>query len=98
MKLSNLPTSDPDLGKAWAILRRVLSSLNLDNFQNIELKGTTASVADASTKFRHQLKGTPNGWLLKEGDVYVPKGGIGTTTIDVRSSRANEEFTIVLLR
>lgn len=98
MKMPGFTTLEPELGRLSAILRRVLSNISIDNFTNQVVAGTTSNTADSVQKFKHSLQSAPRLWLALEGDVYIPKDGIGTGEIDVRSTKAAEPFKIILLR
>jgi hypothetical protein len=68
-----------------------------DDFYYMYLEGTTNSSADTEQNFIHNGKREPWAWFPLEGNVYVPKEGIGANDIDVRSSNTSENFRILLL-
>ena len=98
MKLPSFFTDQPELKRFDAILRKVLSSLSVDNFVVQELAGTTSSTENSSALFRHKLESAPRMWLPLEGDVYIPRNGLGSQKVDVRSRLASEQFKLLLIR
>ena len=65
MKLSTFSSSNPDLNKFAAQLRRVLSAISKDNMTTQEIVGKTASSADSEGIFKHGLSSAPSqGQLL----------------------------------
>ena len=74
----------------------VLKNLSLDNFKGFVVSGTTSSSADTKAMFEHPLKGVPRGYFQIEGDVYVPKGGFGASSVDVRSRLTSHPFSIMV--
>lgn len=98
MKLSAFTSKDPELSKLSSQLRRVLSAISKDNMTTQEITGKTSSSVDTEQKFRHSLSASPSLWFPIAGDIYIPKGGIGASQIDVRSSKIDEEFTVLLVK
>jgi hypothetical protein len=71
--------------------------LSLRDFSTVEVTGTTASVADTAAKFRNSAGVEPFFWFALEGDVYIPRRGLGPTEIDVRSRLTSQPFRILLV-
>lgn len=62
-----------------------------------EISGITNSVADTEQLFKHNGQQMPKMWWPKFGSVYVPVGGWDAEIIDIRSSKVNEDFTIIVV-
>jgi len=62
----------------------------------MEIIGTTNATVDTATKFRHGKNQVP--WLIvrQEGDVYIPRSGIGPNDVDIRSRTASTPFRVIL--
>ncbi len=91
-KFSNL-----ELDRAAIKLTQILTHVNLDNMQYRVISGTTDPVANTQRLFRHGMD--PRPWIglfqTQGGGCYVRN--IGNVDIDIRSTVAGSDFTIILL-
>lgn len=90
-------TDNTELNKVLTALRGVLSAVSTDNMDVLELTGITNSSADTSKKFLHRRGQAPELVLCQEGEVYIPRHGIGTEDIDVRSRLTSHAFKLILI-
>ena len=90
-------TENDELNKVLTALRGVLSAVSTDNMDVLELTGFTDPVADTSKKFLHRRGQAPSLVLCQEGEVYIPRNGIGTNDIDVRSRLTSHAFKLILI-
>ena len=97
MLLPNFITEDKNLNRLVELLQGVLQSISEDNFRIQVVEGTTSGSADSSRIFKHNLQQVPKFVNILEGDVYIPKKGLGPKQVDVRSSKTSEAFTIKLI-
>ncbi len=70
--------------------------VRLDDFEYVEVTGTTNAVADTTSKFPHKVGSAPRFVIVQEGDVYIPRFGIGPNEVDVRSRLTSHPFSILL--
>lgn len=90
--------STDELNKAFQQLGLLFSNISLDNLKHVELSGVTSSTPNASAVFRHGLKDQPSFVLIVEGDAYVARNGVGSDSVDIRSSRASQPFLALVVR
>ena len=86
-----------DFNRFIEILRGVLQNVDSDNFNLVEIEGTTSGSADARRLFKHNKNSVPQFVWPLEGDVYIAKEGRGDKDIDIRSRRTNESFKLLLI-
>ncbi len=82
-------------GNFEGIKNTLLSGVSYDNFNQLVIEGTTAITVDAQKLFSHSMTPQPIGWFPLIGDVYVQE--ISSKKIDVRSTKSEVNFKIVLL-
>lgn len=71
--------------------------IKLKDFKSVEVTGTTHGTADTQRLFRHGQNALPYAWFVLEGDVYIPRRGVGMNDVDVRSRLTSHEFRILFL-
>lgn len=98
MKVRELKFEDPEVKKLARELATVLVNLSAENMKGVEVIGTTNSVADTESFFRHALGSVPSLWFPLEGRIYVPRYGLKENEIDVRSGEVSEPFRILVIR
>ena len=95
-KIPSFITDNEELRRFTEIIRGLLQTLDRDNYRGLVLSGTTAATADTAKKFVHNTDRVPKLIWPIEGDVYIPKGGLGPKDIDVRSRLTDHEFTLFI--
>jgi hypothetical protein len=95
-KIPAFNTDDANLNSFVALLRGLFQKLDRDNFEGIMLEGTTSADPDSEKKFQHNRSKVPKLVWLLEGDVYIPKGGLGPQAVDVRSRLTNHSFKLFI--
>jgi hypothetical protein len=71
--------------------------IKLDDFQTVEVSGKTSGTADTKATFRNPAGVAPIFWFALEGDVYIPRRGLGPSELDVRSRLTSQEFRLLLV-
>jgi len=97
----SIPRIDP--GHAPAVIEQnfegikntLVGGVSLDNFRQLVIEGTTATDVDSVKLFSHSMTPQPIGWFPLIGDVYIQE--ISSNKIDVRSTKPEVNFKIVLL-
>ena len=90
-------TDNADFNRFIEILRGVFQNIDSDNFNLVEIEGTTSGSADTQRLFKHNQNNVPQFVWTLEGDTYVPKNGRGDKDIDIRSRRTSEPFKVLLI-
>lgn len=67
------------------------------DFRVFEVSGTTHGTANTSRLFRHAQSQVPWAVWIVEGNVYIPRNGLGPQEIDVRSVASSQAFRILLV-
>jgi hypothetical protein len=68
----------------------------LSDFRTIVVSGTTSSSTDTAATFGHNATEVPTWWIVQEGDVYIPRYGMGSDTVIVQSRLASQAFRLLL--
>ena len=71
--------------------------INLRDFRTAEVTGETSGTGDTAARFKNPAGVMPFMWFALEGDVYIPRRGLGPSEIDVRSRLTSQEFRILLV-
>jgi hypothetical protein len=87
-----------EVAKLSVALARLFANISLDNFNASEFSGTTNSVANTSSTFRHGLDSIPSMILILEGNAYVAFDGVGVSTADIRSTGTSQPFRAVAIK
>jgi len=90
-------TDNHELNKVLWTLRTVFENISLDNMNTVTITGTTDSTPDTDKEFRHGRGAVPSLVFYQEGDVYVPRNGLGADTLKVNSRLADQQFKIILV-
>lgn len=90
-------TDNTELNKVLTALRGVLNAVSIDNMDALEITGVTDPIVDTNKKFLHRRGQAPSLVLCQEGEVYIPRNGIGTQDIDVRSRLSSHAFKLILI-
>lgn len=98
MRLGNYKFLNVDLAKMFTAVSNVLSNVSRDNMVSVVIDDTTASSANTSKPFRHNLGVIPTIYTVLEGNAYVEYGSVTDQEIDVRSTNASETFKLLLIK
>lgn len=94
MKFERRDTDDLELKELIRSLQNVLTNISLDN---MKLRIISGELDSADLTFNHDLGQVPSFWILIEGDVFVPFGGLEKTKITV-SPRTAGKFKLALVK
>lgn len=95
MKFERRDTDNLELKELTRSLQNVLSNISLDNMKTRILEGELG--ATSSQTFNHDLGQVPALWLVVEGDVFVPFGGLEKNKVTV-TSRTATKFKLALIK
>jgi hypothetical protein len=98
MKPQRTAYKDAEVAQLQEMLLAVFANISEDNFNGREVTGTTASSANTSAKFPHSLGQVPSMVLILEGNAYVAHGGIGSDTVDIRSTGTSQKFRALVIK
>jgi len=94
VKFRRRDTDDLELKEISRDIQNVTNNISLDNMKTRIITGELTS---ADLKFNHDLGQVPSFWILIEGDVFVPFGGLEKTKITV-SPRTAGKFKLALVK
>lgn len=83
-----------------AEIERIIARIqSLERDQNLSgreeiVSGNTHSTANTQLKFKHNLGSVPTRWFPVKGNIYVKD--LDAEFVDVRSTGASENFTIIV--
>ena len=91
---------NPELNNTIQKIANIFSNISKDNMKTLTITGKCGTIISGvyySTVVTHNSHLVPSFVFIYDGDVIIPKNGIGPEDITVKSRNSAEEFTLIVV-